>query len=130
MSEMRKTVRIAIVGPESVGKSTLALDLAEHFGGVAVEEYGRDAFPWADPDYVARPEHMVEICRGHAAAITQAEVEAPVWLFSDTEAITTRVWSDLYLGEIPAGIEPYIAAQDFDLFLLLEPDVPWVNDGA
>lgn len=123
-------VRVAVVGPESVGKSTLARDLARHFGGVDVQEYGRDAYPWADPDYVARPEHMVEICAGHAELIRKAALQADRYLFSDTEALVTRVWSELYLGEVPAGVERALAEQHFDLFLLLDVDVPWVDDGT
>jgi NadR type nicotinamide-nucleotide adenylyltransferase len=34
--------RVAIVGPESSGKSTLAERLARHFGTMHVPEYGRD----------------------------------------------------------------------------------------
>ena len=34
--------RVAIVGAESTGKTTLAQQLAEHFGTVWVPEYGRE----------------------------------------------------------------------------------------
>jgi NadR type nicotinamide-nucleotide adenylyltransferase len=34
--------RVAILGPESTGKSTLARRLADHFGGAFVAEYGRE----------------------------------------------------------------------------------------
>lgn len=123
-------VRVAVVGPESVGKSTLARDLAIHFGGVDVQEYGRDAYPWADPEYVARPEHMLEICAGHDHLLRAAAQRADRYLFSDTEALVTRVWSEIYLGEVPPGVDQALEAQHFDLFLLLDVDVPWVDDGT
>lgn len=123
-------VRVAVVGPESVGKSTLSARLARHLGGRDVQEYARDAFPWADPDYRARPEHMVEICRGHRAAILEAERTADRWLFSDTEALSTLAWSELYFGAVPDGVHDHVARQEFDLFLLLDADVPWVADGT
>ena len=44
-------VRVAIVGPESVGKSTLSARLAQLTGGADVQEWARDAFPWADPSW-------------------------------------------------------------------------------
>ena len=123
-------VRVAIVGPESVGKSTLAAHLAEHTGGRDVQEFARDAFPWGDPDYRALPEHMVAICDGHRRWLDEAAATADRWLFSDTEALSTLAWSELYFGQVPEGVHDYVEAQAFDVYLLLDADVPWVADGT
>ncbi len=123
-------VRVALIGAESVGKSVLTERLAERLGGVAVPEYGRDAFPWADPGYEARPEHLEKIAYAHRTSVEQAAGRAVRYLISDTEAVTTEVWSEFYLGAVPAGVRRAVATQRFDLVLYLEADVPWVDDGV
>jgi len=56
---------------------------------------------------------------------------ATKYLFCDTEAITTKIFAELYINKrnIPQ-IEEIIDKQNFDLWLLLDVDVPWVNDGT
>ena len=56
---------------------------------------------------------------------------ASKFLFCDTEAITTKVFANMYINKrnIPQ-IEEIIAKQKFDLWLLLDIDVPWVDDGT
>jgi nicotinamide riboside kinase len=124
-------VRVAVVGAESVGKTTLTRRLAERLGGEAVDEYGRDAYPWGDPAYRARPEHFTQIVRGHGEALREAERTAERYLISDTEAWTTEVWAEFYMGgQVPVSVVQAGRNQRFDLVLYLEADVPWVSDGV
>ena len=48
-------------------------------------------------------------------------------LLADTDALMTAAWCEMLLGEQPAEL---MAAPKADLYLLLEPDLPWVNDGT
>jgi HTH-type transcriptional regulator, transcriptional repressor of NAD biosynthesis genes len=87
--------RIALVGAESTGKSTLAAALAGAFGTQFVREYGRDVYEREDG--ALHPEHFVEIVRGHRALEDEA-IRLPGvnrFLFADTTAATTLMWSYL-----------------------------------
>ena len=49
-------------------------------------------------------------------------------LFVDTDAIISKLWSNELFGKESPVIEEYIARQQFDYYLLLDVDLPWVND--
>ncbi|WP_161880502.1 AAA family ATPase [Deinococcus alpinitundrae] len=87
--------RVALVGAESTGKSTLAAALAGDFGSHFVREYGRDIYEREDGHLT--PEHFLEIALGHRALEDEA-VRTPGqgrYLFVDTTAATTLMWSYL-----------------------------------
>jgi len=77
-----------VVGPESTGKSTLARDLAAHFGTTWVPEYARTLLePRADPGQTApvEREDMIAIARGQMASEEALARNAERVLFSDTD---------------------------------------------
>ena len=49
--------------------------------------------------------------------------------FIDTDAIVTQYYSELYLNEHNEVLESIIATNQYDLILMLSPDVKWVADG-
>jgi HTH-type transcriptional regulator, transcriptional repressor of NAD biosynthesis genes len=116
---------ICLHGPESTGKSTLAARLARHFDTLFVPEYGRtycEQFGNAvDMD------DLVTIGRTHAA-LTQALLQqCNRLLILDTDPLMTAVWADMMLGRR----DPWFDAFDgpADLYLLLDIDMPFVDDG-
>lgn len=123
--------RVCLLGPESVGKSTLSQDLAAKFGGSWMPEYGRDydlhyrqQQGWTAADFVM-------LANTHIAMREAAIASFRPLVFEDTDYIQTLVWAERLLGEQPSqlrAIESSESAADF--YLLLEPDVPWVNDGT
>lgn len=120
--------RVAIVGPESTGKSTMARHLAADLGTVHVEEYGRTV--WDAEGGKATPDMMSRIAHGHRAIEEAAEQEAVRFLISDTDAMTTAWWSRELLGAVPADVEAMGREPRYALHLLLDVDVPWVQDGT
>src|SRR5690625_1717937 len=50
-------------------------------------------------------------------------------LFIDSEAVVSQYYAKVYFGEEMEFIEGAIEAQDYDLYIYLEPDVKWVDDG-
>jgi NadR type nicotinamide-nucleotide adenylyltransferase len=116
---------ICLHGVESTGKSVMSDRLARHFGTIWVPEYGR-----------AHCEtHGLELTEADLLLIGQAQaamVEASrPWcdrrLIVDTDALMTAAWCEMLLSRIPEALLSYPKA---DLYLLLEPDVEWVDDGT
>jgi HTH-type transcriptional regulator, transcriptional repressor of NAD biosynthesis genes len=120
--------RIALVGPESCGKSCLAEKLAMHFNTVFVPEYGRTYCEKFGMD--STPLDFAHVAGGQLYQEDEMALEASQLLFCDTELIVTQVWSEIYFT---GKCQPWIFWADhvrrYDLFLLCAPDIPWVNDG-
>lgn len=118
--------RVCVFGPESTGKSTLARDLAAHFGTVHVPEFARG---WLDPKGgVCSPEDIPVIARGQIAAEDALARRANRVLICDTDVLTTTVWSEVLFGECPDRVRSLAASRRYEHSLLLDVDVPWVDD--
>ena len=121
--------RVALLGTESTGKTTLAEYLARRFDTVMVGEFGR---PYCD----TRPALSLALVDFDAIAWGQVTWEeegarqANRVLICDTELHTTATWSDLVVGARPAGLTEAARARHYDLVLLLDDDVPWIADGT
>lgn len=128
--------RVAILGPESVGKSTLAEKLAEHFGTVYVDEYGRRYLEemirtagYRDDEF--RLSDIPHIARGQMVSEDSMAYRANRLLFCDTDVLTTTFWSNTFLGECPEWIEREARRRQYDLTLLLSPEgADHVQDGT
>ncbi|MCR9141922.1 MAG: AAA family ATPase [bacterium] len=127
--------RIVITGPESCGKTTLASQLAEHYGTRWCHEYAREyleerGIPVDDLESA----HIPEIARGQAALedrlCAQTARENGGVLFLDTDLIVTQIYAGHYFGHCPEWIraEGLRRAARYDLQILLTPETPWVAD--
>ncbi len=120
--------RIALVGPESCGKSYLAEQLAIHFQTSFVEEYGRTYCEKFGMDSTELD--FAHVAGGQLFREDEMALEANRVLFCDTDLIVTQIWSEVYFK---GKCQPWIYWADhfrrYDLFLLCAPDIPWVNDG-
>lgn len=127
-------VRVAIVGPESSGKTTLARILAEHYGTAWVAEWvraymeARDVGRGRGRPFALRD--IEAIGRGQAATEDRAARDADPILFCDTDLITTEIWSEIYFATAPDWVREESRRRRYALYLLLEPDVPWHDDGT
>lgn len=124
------TKKVAVVGTESCGKSTLVRNLAKLFQTVYVEEYGRTICEeLGNGSDLIMDRHYEAITYGHKHLEFQRLKEANQVLFIDSEQVVTQYYTKVYQGyELPI-VEAAIATQRYDLYLYLEPDVPWVEDG-
>ncbi len=122
--------RICLHGPESVGKSRLAAQLAAHFGTAWVPEYGRTYCEKHGTGLDSA--QLLEIAQVQQAMAAKAErATAPQGrdlLILDTDPLMTAVWCDM-MG-VPR--DPWFAAfaDPADLYLLCDIDLPWVGDGT
>ena len=117
---------ICLHGPESVGKSTLAAGLARHYRTRFVPEYGRI---WCEQFGTGcSMDDLLWIARTHDAMTRAALRQCNRRLFLDTDPLMTAVWAEMMLGRR----DPWFDAWDgvADLYLLLDIDAPWVQDGT
>jgi HTH-type transcriptional repressor of NAD biosynthesis genes len=118
--------RVAVFGPESTGKTTLARRLAEHFQTRWVPEFAR-AHLEAQAGRL-EPDDIELIARGQLAAEDALARDANRILFCDTDVLSTRVWSETLFGSCPEWITVAARERRYALTLLCDVDVPFVPD--
>ncbi len=121
--------RVVLTGPESVGKSVLAKDLAVHFQTNYVEEYGRTYCEQVSNTDLS-PLDFAHIAAGQLTLEDQAARDSNKILFCDTDLIVTQIWAEVFIGNAPQWLYEMNHLRRYDLFLLLKPDIPWVDDGT
>lgn len=123
---MGRIVKIAITGPESTGKSSLASQLAQHFNTVFVPEFAREYI-----DKLSRPHQevdLLQIARGQLQLEEEILPKAKKVLFSDTEMTVMKIWSLHKYGRCHPFILQKLQEQNYDLVLLCNIDLPWEAD--
>lgn len=129
IAKPRYKKRIAIVGPESSGKSTLAKNLALAYGAKPAIEYGRVLS-------VAKNNHLTEgdfddILRGQNALMKLIETDNNSSIvITDTEAYTTYLFGKKFFNKNLTHIYRHASLQKFDLYIVLPPSFDWVDDGS
>ncbi|MEZ4687380.1 MAG: ATP-binding protein [Bacteroidia bacterium] len=118
--------KIAIVGPESTGKTSLARQLANWLDTAWVPEYARDylgklAKPYDEAD-------LLKIAEGQLALEKHMEPKARTWLLCDTNLAVILIWSMDKFGRISPELEALFRPEAYALHLLMKPDLPWQPD--
>ena len=120
------TKRVCLFGPESTGKSTLAVRLAAHFQTICVPEYGRTYTETFGTNI--GPPDLRKFVMGHVASVAAAKRQANRILIEDTDPVLTAVWSEMLTGVREDWLTCY---NDYaDLYLLTDIDLPWSDDGT
>ena len=123
-------MKIAILGAECTGKSTLALALsiqlqAEFSKAVWVPEYLRE---WCDTHgRTPRDHEQAHIAQAQMDRVVAHADEAVV--LSDTAPLMTAVYSDVVLGDSSLYAQAVAHHRAFGLTLVTALDLPWVADG-
>lgn len=118
--------RVVVFGPESTGKSTLSKNLAKHFETLAVPEYARTYLEEQDGQLLY--EDIEVIARGQVASEEALIPHCNRMAFLDTDVLATTVWSDFLYGKCPTWVSEAAVSRPADLYLLMDVDVPWVED--
>lgn len=123
--------KVAVVGPESVGKTTLVQNISTHFQTNFLPEYGR---------LVSENKPELEIDDFYQISKGRQELED--WLIKysnkvlicDTEDIVTYTFSKMYCPKNHYKYENYfidkINRSNYDIYILLKPNCDPVQDGT
>lgn len=114
-------MRIALIGPESCGKSTLAQAIAYALSLPYIAEYARTYVerlnrPYLYRDVQAIAHRQINEIRNNDNAVF------------DTELILTDVWFRVKYGRSPFWLQRAIETYPMDMYLVCAPDLPWVSD--
>ena len=119
-------IKIAIVGPESTGKSTISARLAHHYHTIWVPEYARaycqkltSPCTWQDE---------INMFKGQLALEKSLQTKANAILICDTTFITVKIWSAYMFGKSPEEVLIELPKHPYDFYLLMDIDLPWEDD--
>jgi len=145
--EQKPLIKIAVIGPESTGKSTLCELLAQHYNTQWCPEFAREYllthgtdYTYDDLLYIAKgqlameDEYVESIVRssesGVRSSVSDSELPTPnsKFLFIDTEMYVMKVWCEFVFGKCHRWILDQIIERKYDLYLLCNTDLPWVKD--
>jgi NadR type nicotinamide-nucleotide adenylyltransferase len=119
--------KIAIVGPESTGKSTMSQQLAKYYNVPWVPEYARYYCAALTADCTLQDE--INMFHGQVAleesVLAMADTD---FIICDTTFVTVKIWSDEMLGETPQIVLDALKTRPYDFYLLLDIDLPWQED--
>lgn len=123
-------IKIALFGPESTGKTTLAKQLAAYYETEWVPEFARDYLQkkWEESQHICIAEDMLPIAYGQVALENEKLSAAKKYLFCDTNLMVTKVFSEVYYGFCDPLLNEAALEHEYDLFFLTDIDVPWEKD--
>jgi NadR type nicotinamide-nucleotide adenylyltransferase len=117
---------ICLHGPESTGKSTLAPQLALHFDTLYVPEYGRTYCEQHGVDLAM--EDLLAIGQTHVAMTRSLLRQCNKRLILDTDPVMTAAWARMLFDRQDPWFDRF--DETADLYLLLDIDIPWIDDGT
>jgi nicotinamide riboside kinase len=121
---------IAITGPESSGKSTLAENLLAAWGDTAVliPEYARQYLTARGHGYSYSKKDVTEIARRQHEHITQGRVSGASIVICDTDYLVLHIWMIEVFGASFRELEKWMEEAAFHHVLLCRPDLAWIPD--
>lgn len=133
MSNQQAVRRVIVTGAESTGSTTLAQALATALDCAWVPEFGRAwsamrpgglEAAWRDAEFVhiaATQNRLEDIAAGKAGN---------GWLVCDTDALSTVLWQERYMGRSTDAVRVIAARQARPFARILTGDeIPFVQDG-
>lgn len=128
------TKRIAVVGAESTGTTTLSKALAKYYKTTWAPEYGRiysegklyssKAVEWQSKEFeeIATAQNILE---------DQMAQQSPNGLvICDTDAFATSIWHERYMKSKDPKLEHIAETNHHDLYILTGDEIPWEDDGT
>ncbi len=117
---------IAVTGPESTGKTLISEFLAKELNGYWIPEFAREYIIKINRPYTYKDLEI--IAKTQIKQRKEAEAHFNNYIILDTWLIITKIWFDEVYGKYPEWLEETIYNQPVDLYLICEPDIPWIPD--
>ena len=124
-------MKVALLGAESTGKTTLARELAAHFiaqgrSAIAVPEALRD---WCQREgRTPRPEEQTGIAQEQERRVDEAASRADV-VIADTTAVMVAIYSAMLFEDGSLYRFALERQRGYDVTLVTGLDIAWVADG-
>lgn len=120
---------VVLLGGPGTGKTTLAQALANQFNTQWMPEYGREYWNQHQQDKRLTLEQLVELAQGHLYKEQKALLQANQYLFTDTNALTTRLFSYYYHKQCLPELEQLAdkIVSRYQLWILCGDDIEFDN---
>ena len=120
--------KIVIIGPECTGKSTLTNRLAAHYQTEWCPEYAREYLLRNDKNYSYND--LLAIAKGQVSLEDKNadKNKGNPYYFIDTDMYVMKVWCEFVFGKCHRFILDQVVERKYDLYLLCNVDLPWVED--
>jgi HTH-type transcriptional regulator, transcriptional repressor of NAD biosynthesis genes len=120
---------VVFLGAPSTGKTTIAERMAKEFGTTWMPEYGREYWEKHQKNRRLSLAQLVEIAEGHLEREENLLSESNQYLFADTNATTTFMFSLYYHATaLPRLVElAEKCSSRYDVVFLCDTDIPYDN---
>ncbi|TYB78985.1 AAA family ATPase [Bizionia myxarmorum] len=124
-------IKIVLFGPESTGKTAIAIKLAAHYKTLWVPEFSRIyAEEKAHNNEPLTKHDVIPIAKGQITLENKLVLEANKLLICDTDLLETKVYSKAYYPEFESEVlEKFATENYYNLYFLTNIDLPWEPDG-
>ena len=124
--EEQRIIKIAVVGVESSGKTTLCQALAEAYQTSCTVEVAREYLSTHGKKYTRRD--IEKISELQLLEEKYKEGIANGILFCDTSLLVNKIWHEVVYGATSAVIETQYDPSAYHLHILCDIDIPWEYD--
>jgi NadR type nicotinamide-nucleotide adenylyltransferase len=124
--QVTKLKRIAIVGPECTGKTSLATQLASICKTTWVPEFARTFLEKLERPYIASD--LIDIALGQVDLEDRLASNADKLLICDTNLLVIKIWSEFKYNTCHPWILENVLSRYYDLYFLTDIDMPWEED--
>ena len=120
---------IVFLGAPSTGKTAIAEQMAKEYNTVWMPEYGREYWEKHQENRRLSLEQLVEIAEGHIEREDKLLLEANNYLFTDTNPITTYIFSMYYHNSAHPRLTELAekCVTRYDITFLCDTDIPYDN---
>lgn len=122
--------KIAVIGPESTGKSKLSEHLASYYKCNWVPEFAREYCTNLDRECEMQDEMNIFYgqLKNEREIFKKSLASNHSLLICDTTIVTVKIWTEHVFNICPEPVEKEFKQRHYDLYLLTNNDLPWEDD--